>query len=93
VFGEIFPVYIKDWEEDIKENQLFQTVHTDDYGYPKNGHIIGAGTQWWVKQFEEQGFHRQKKREKTLHNQYDKDMDQISIARKSYYLFSKNPEK
>ena len=93
VFGEIFPVYIKDWEQDIKENQLFQTVHTDDYGYPKNGHIIGAGTQWWVKQFEEQGFHRQKKREKTLHNQYDKDMDQVSIARKSYYLFLKNPEK
>jgi len=93
VFGEIFPVYIKDWERDIKENHIFRTIHTDDYGYPKNGHIIGAGTKWWVKQFEDQGFHRQKQREKALHSQYDKAMNQISIARKSYYLFSKNPEK
>jgi SAM-dependent methyltransferase len=93
VFGEIFPIYIKDWEQDLKENHLFRIIHTDDYGYPKNGHIISAGTQWWGKQFEEQGFHRWKQREKALHTQYDKDMNQISIARKSYYLFSKRPEK
>lgn len=93
VFGEIFPVYIKDWEQDIKENNLFQTIHTDDYGYPKNGHLIGADSTWWVDQFEDKGFHRQKEIEKSLHNKYDKDMDQISIARKSYYVFSKNAEK
>jgi len=89
VFGEIFPVYIKDWEKDIKDNKLFQTIHTDDYGYPKNGHLIGADSPWWVRQFEEKGFYRQKDIEKNLHRKYDKAIDQISIARKSYYLFSK----
>jgi 2-polyprenyl-3-methyl-5-hydroxy-6-metoxy-1,4-benzoquinol methylase len=91
VFGEIFPVYIKDWEQDMKENSLFQTIHTNDYGYPKNGHLIGADSKWWVKQFEDKGFIRQKEIEKSLHNKYDKKMDQISIARKSYYVFTKNP--
>ncbi len=89
VFGEIFPPYIKDWEQDLKENQLFKILHTDDYGYPKNGHLIGAGSPWWVKQFEAQGFHRKKETEKVLHRKYDKSMDRISIARKSYYVFSK----
>ncbi|MFW6123881.1 MAG: DUF4214 domain-containing protein [Acidobacteriota bacterium] len=89
VFGEIFPVYIKDWEQDIKENTLFHTVHTDDYGYPKNGHIIGADSKWWVKQFEAKGFQRQIEIEKELHVKYDRAMENISIARKSYYVFSK----
>lgn len=93
VFGEIFPVYIQDWKQNIKNNSLFQTIHTDDYGYPKNGHIIGADSTWWVRQFEDEGFHREKDVEKKLHEKYDKAMDQISIARKSYYVFSKNPEK
>ena len=91
VFGEIFPVYIKEWEQDIKDSNLFQTIHTNDYGYPKNGHLIGAGSSWWVKQFEEKGFQRQKEIEKNLHIKYDKKMNQISIARKSYYIFSKSP--
>jgi len=93
IFGEIFPFYIKDWEQDVKENNLFQTIHTDDYGYPKNGHLIGADTTWWVNQFESKGFNREKKIEKALHKKYDKSMDKISIARKSYYVFSKSPKK
>jgi len=93
VFGEIFPVYIKEWEQDIKQHNLFQTVHTDDYGYPKNGHLIGADSTWWVKQFETKGFHREKNLEKNLHHQYDHKIDQISIARKSFYVFSKNLSK
>ncbi|MBD3414227.1 MAG: DUF4214 domain-containing protein [Candidatus Aminicenantes bacterium] len=93
VFGEIFPIYIKEWKKDLKKNNLFHTIHTDDYGYPKNGHLINAGSGWWVNQFQAQGFRREKDTEKNLHSKYDKAMEKISTARKSYYLFSKNPKK
>lgn len=90
VFGEIFKAYIKEWEEDIRKNRMFQTVHVDNYGYPVNGHIIGAGSEWWVEQFEKNGFKREVEIEKALHAKYDKIMKRISEARLAYYIFSKN---
>lgn len=89
VFGEVFKVYIKEWEEDIQKGRLFQTVHVDNYGYPWNGHIIGADSNWWVRQFESAGFKREMEIERALHKKYDEAMDKISIARKSYYVFSR----
>jgi hypothetical protein len=91
IFGTIFPIYIEDWQEDIIQGKNFSKLHVDKYGYPIHGHIIWADTQWWVKQFEKHNFYRQLEIEKVLHEKYDNSMNQISIARKSYYVFSKNP--
>jgi len=95
IFGEIFPVYIQEWEEDIQKNQCFRTIHVDESGYPINGHIIGGDSPWWVQQFERAGFEREKEIERDLHTRFDTTMEKIHVARKAYYVFSKNrsPEK
>ena len=59
VFGEVFPVYVAQWEHDIAADRPFRVLHCDDDGYPVNGHLIWAHTTWWVAQFEAAGFVRQ----------------------------------
>jgi SAM-dependent methyltransferase len=89
IFGDIFEVYISEWEEELTGRRCFRTIHTDEQGYPYNGHIIGAGSPWWVEQFERAGFRRETDVEHALHRKYDETMNRNSIARKSYYVFSK----
>lgn len=89
VFGEIFPVDYSQWDEDVAAKRCFRTIPVDGYGYPKNGHIICAHTEWWEGQFEGHGFRREDGLERALHEKYDAAMDKISPARKSYYIFSK----
>ena len=91
VFGEIFPVDYREWDDDIKAKMCFRTIPVDGYGYPKNGHLICADTDWWVEQFEGHGFRREDRLERALHEKYDSAMDKISLARKSYYIFAKGP--
>lgn len=92
IFGTIFPIYIKDWEQDIHQGKFFAKIHVDKDGYPMHGHLIWADSQWWVKQFKKRGFHRELEIEKALHGKYDDYMEKMSIARKSYYVFSKISE-
>lgn len=86
VFGTIFPVYFDDWNEDIQSNRNFRLIDCDENGYPKNGHLIWASTQWWVRQFEKAGFKRDTERERIIHQKYD---DKLYFARTSFYLFKK----
>jgi SAM-dependent methyltransferase len=89
VFGEIFPVAYSEWDSDSAAGRYFRTIPVDGYGYPKNGHLICATTEWWVEQFERAGFRRELELERALHNSFDAAMDEISPARRSYYVFSK----
>jgi 2-polyprenyl-3-methyl-5-hydroxy-6-metoxy-1,4-benzoquinol methylase len=89
VFGTIFEVYLKEWEADIQGKRLFSIVPTDASGYPVNGHLIGAGSAWWVAQFERHGLHRETEVEIALHNKYDEAMIRNNAARKAFYVFSK----
>jgi SAM-dependent methyltransferase len=89
VFGEIFPIAYREWDNDIAAGRNFRTVPVDSYGYPKNGHLICGSTEWWVEQFEGQGFQREVDLERALHNKYDAAMDRVSPARRSFYVFSK----
>lgn len=92
VYGEIFKIDYQAWEEDAAGKKCFRTIPVDSYGYPKNGHIICAATEWWVSQFERAGFSRETGIEQTLHKIYDEAMKKISPARRSYYVFSKNAD-
>ena len=92
VFGEVFKLYIKDWKEDSAQNRCFRTIHVDGEGYPKNGHLIGASSRWWVEQFERAGFKREIEIERAAHKRYDDAMKRISIARTTFYIFSKNAD-
>lgn len=89
VFGEIFKLELGSWDEDVTAGRCFRSVPVDDYGYPKNGHIVWAGTDWWIERFERAGFRRKPGIEGALHRKYDDAMAGISPARKAYYLFSR----
>jgi SAM-dependent methyltransferase len=89
VFGTVFEVYLKEWEADIRAGRLFSAVHTDAAGYPVNGHIIGAGSNWWVGQFEQHGLLREVDIEKALHEKYDESISKMNVSRRAFFIFSK----
>ncbi len=89
VFGEVFPIDYPIWDADVSAGRIFRAVPVDDYGYPKNGHIVNAGTTWWVEAFERHGFLREPEIEREIHRRHDAAIDRISPARRSFYVFSK----
>ncbi len=89
-FGEIFGLDLTEWRDDARAGRAFRTIPVDDYGYPKNGHIICATSDWWVDQFEKTGLRREIEIETALHRKYDPAMEKISPARRAYYVFSKD---
>ncbi|MGH8992407.1 MAG: hypothetical protein ACRDZ7_12930, partial [Acidimicrobiia bacterium] len=92
VFGEVFPVYISEWWADHDAGRPFATLHTDELGYPMNGHLIWAHTDWWVRRFEDRGLRREVGIERALHDRYDAYLERASPARRSFYVFSKGAD-
>ncbi|HYN89833.1 MAG TPA: methyltransferase domain-containing protein [Ardenticatenaceae bacterium] len=92
IYGVVFPVYIESWDRDIALGRPFHTLHVDTEGYPINGHLIWADSNWWVEQFEKHGLRREVEIEGAFHAKYDAYMESGPIARKTYYVFSKNAD-
>lgn len=92
VFGEVFPVYIDEWRVDADRGVNFQSLHCDRLGYPLNGHLIWARSDWWVEQFEAVGLSRQAEIEAALHARYDAHLVAATPARRPFYVFSKDAE-
>lgn len=90
VFGQIFPLYIRDWHGDVARDRHFRLLHTDGKGYPLNGHLIWADSRWWVTQFERHGLQRVEAIERAVHERYDHFFDGYATARKAFYVFTKN---
>jgi SAM-dependent methyltransferase len=90
VFGTVFPVYLRDWFEDVWQGRPFRLLHADGKGYPLNGHLIWAHSEWWVRQFEDRGFRREPEIERAIHERYDPLFDSNGPARRAFYIFSKN---
>jgi SAM-dependent methyltransferase len=88
VFGEIFPVDYREWDEDIEAGGCSGRFRRW-LQLPQERHLICAATGWWMEQFEARGFRRQERLELALHEKYDAAMDKISPARRSYYVFAK----
>ena len=88
VFGEVFPHYLRGWDDDAAAGRCFRTLHVDDDGYPIHGHLIWADSQWWVEQFAQAGFARRPRIETALHQKYDEYMKTESPARRSFYVMS-----
>ncbi len=88
VFGEVFPLQFASWRNDAAAGRPFADLQVDDNGYPMHGHLIWAGSSWWVEQFEHAGFHRQPSVERALHDKYDRFFDTHAPARKSFFVFS-----
>ena len=92
LFGTVFPLYLRVWEEDHPHQGVFRHLHVDESGYPQNGHLIWADSHWWVDQFENAGLVREKEIERALHRKYDPFFDRKAPARKSLYVFSKQAD-
>jgi len=86
VFGEVFPVYLQEWHDDIAAGRPFRVLHCDDDGYPMNGHLVWAHTTWWVEQFEAVGLVRCTDVERDLHERYAEHL-RNAPARASFYVF------
>jgi hypothetical protein len=91
-FGEVFPLYVQDWEADRAAGRVFRTLHVDGDGYPLNGHLVWADTAWWVDRFARAGLHREPTIERALHAKYDDYMREATPARCSYYVFTRHPD-
>jgi SAM-dependent methyltransferase len=92
VFGTVFPLYFREWEEERSGLLPFRTLHVDELGYPIHGHLIWADTSWWVRQFEQAGLVREPSLEKAIHEKYDAYWEVRAKARQSFYVFSKKGE-
>jgi len=92
VFGTVFPLYFREWEEERSGLLPFRTLHVDGLGYPIHGHLIWADTSWWVRQFEQAGLVRESSLEKAIHEKYDAYWEVRAKARQSFYVFSKKGE-
>ena len=91
VFGTVFPLYVNSWHREAADGRLFTALHVDHDGYPLHGHLTWADARWWVGRFEAAGFHREAEIERALHRKYDAYMVKHTPARRSYFVFSKNP--
>lgn len=91
VFGEVFNVYLDEWEADRRGNTNFATLLVDDDGYPLHGHLVWADTSWWEGQFAAAGLFRVPEIEQALHDQYDEFLTWAAPARRSFYVFAREP--
>ncbi|MGH9035322.1 MAG: methyltransferase domain-containing protein [Acidimicrobiia bacterium] len=90
VFGRVFEVYLRPWLADCQEGRNFRTLHADERGYPLNGHLIWAHTDWWVERFEAVGLRRETGIERALQSRYGAYLERATPARRSFYVFSKD---
>jgi len=91
VFGEVFKIDYAVWDADVAAGRIFHAIPVDDYGYPKNGHLINAASDWWIEAFARFGFRRDVGIERGLHERYGVEIDRIAPARRSFYVFAKQP--
>jgi hypothetical protein len=89
VFGLVFPLYVRDWYQDVYLDRSFRLLHADGKGYPLNGHLVWAHSRWWVWQFERHGLQREPAIEAAVHARYDRFFDGYAPARKAFYIFSR----
>ena len=89
VFGEVFPIYLESWLQDYANGRHFQMLHVDGNGYPINGHLIWADTDWWCRSFSQTGLTRLPQIEQALQCKFSTYLSKV-LPRKSIYLFGSN---
>jgi SAM-dependent methyltransferase len=90
VFGTVFPLYLRAWQEQAGRGALLRSLHADEDGYPLHGHLAWAESSWWTRQLERLPLEREVEIERALHAVYDAYLDRHSPARKAFYVFSRD---
>lgn len=91
-FGHVFPLYIEPWLQHRSAGGQFSHLEVDDRGWPLNGHLIWAESQWWQGSFEAAQFKRETQLEQELRALYSRFYAGYAPARQSFYVFSKNAD-
>lgn len=89
VFGTGHPHLDPTWTDDLAAGGLLRRLPVDGDGYPRHGHLVWAGSAWWVERFAAVGLVSQPESEAMLHDRYDAEWDEISAARKMMFVFVK----
>jgi SAM-dependent methyltransferase len=99
IFGTVFPIapngYVdpfREWFEDYESNRCFRVIPVDQEGFPLMGHLCWAGTRWWLDNFTKAGFQRKTEIEVIIHSKFDWFYNVTSVARRSFYILSKNSD-
>lgn len=97
VWGEVFPLApcsytdsLPSWIPEFEQNQLFTAIPVDRHGLPELGHLVWAGTSWWLEQFRAAGLRRLPSVESQLHQRVDWFFNIQSIARRSFYVLTRD---
>jgi SAM-dependent methyltransferase len=89
IFGEVHKCMTPKWLDDLAKQKPFDLLHADTMGWPVNGHLCWAGTEWWEEVFTSKGFTRAESAEKKVRATHAKDMARETPARLSFYIFKK----
>jgi SAM-dependent methyltransferase len=89
VFGTVFELYLTEWVEAASEFRPFSMLETDEYGFPLHGHLIWAGGDWWVNEFESAGLQRDVDAELALHREHDEFFLAAAPSRRALFVFRK----
>jgi hypothetical protein len=86
VFGEQFPLELEENRQAFDEHIPFRHLLADgsDERVPAAGHLTWAHTEWWVRQFAQQGLVREPALERAIHRVVD---PHIPHSIKSFYVF------
>ncbi len=97
VWGEVFPLKansyvdaLPSWVPEFERNELFTAVPVDTNGLPQLGHLVWAGTDWWLDRFHRAGLRRLPSVEAQLHQRIDWFYNIQSIARRSFYVLTRD---
>jgi len=86
IFGEVFPIYLRVWEQSV--DGLFRHLEVDELGWPSGGHLIWATPVWWERLFLRHGMVRDESKEHLLHDKYAEYFERAP-ARKSIMVLRK----
>lgn len=90
-FGEVFDVYLDEWQTAAAADEPFTHLHVDHAGFPLHGHLTWATTQWWQSQFEAAGFTRDTTNEQRIQVEFAQEFTDHP-SRRSLYVFTKVAE-
>jgi SAM-dependent methyltransferase len=100
VWGTVFPLSdcsfqapLREWVRQYENNELFTAIPVDDEGFPELGHLVWAGTNWWLDLFDQVNLTRLEQVESEIHQKIDWFYNIVSIARRSFYVLAKDPDK
>lgn len=87
IFGTAFPIYLKIWEQSC--DGLFRHLEADDLGWPRQGHLVWARSDWWEAAFLRHGLVRDEGKEVMLQTKYEKFFKQAP-ARKAIFVLRRS---